>query len=153
MTVVLDGIAGLQAHVGQHLGFGDWAEVTQERINTFAQASGDWQWIHCDPERAANGPFKKTIAHGLLTLSMISDLSRGLFSFAGFRMGVNYGYDKIRFPQPAPVGSRLRAGARVLSTETLEGGGVQQTIMELTVEIDGASKPACIAHMIFRHYL
>jgi acyl dehydratase len=149
MTVILSGIAGLQAHAGQHLGFGPWVEVTQQRINQFAEATGDHQWIHVDVDRARGGPFGKTIAHGLLTLSMIGALSQEVFRFEGFKMGVNYGYDKIRFPQPVPVDSRLRLGAKVMSVETIASG--VQTLMELTIEVEGAGKPACVAQMIFRH--
>lgn len=150
MAVILDGAEGIAAHVGQHLGHGDWVTVTQERINLFAEATGDRQWIHVDVERAATGPFGKTVAHGLLTLSMIGDLAKDLFSFKGFRMGVNYGYDKVRFPNPVPVGARVRLGARVLSCEPVDKA--VQTIIELTVEMEGAAKPACVAQMIFRHY-
>lgn len=151
MGTVLDGVDGINALVGQHLGYGDYVEVTQDRINQFAEATGDKQWIHIDAERAAKGPFGKTVAHGLLTLSMIGVLSKGLFSFAGFKMGVNYGYEKIRFPSPVPVGSKLRLGAKVLSAEPTPTG--IQTIIELTVEVEGGTKPACVAEMIFRHVL
>ncbi len=152
MTIVLKGKEGLLAHVGKHLGYGPYVRVTQDRINQFADATGDHQWIHVDVERARSGPFGKTIAHGLLTLSMIGDLAKEVFSFGGFRLGVNYGYDKIRFPAPAPVDSNLRLGAKVLSCEEVAGGGTQ-TVIELTVEIEGSQKPACVANMIFRHLL
>jgi acyl dehydratase len=135
--------------VGQTLGPGAWLEVTQERINEFAHASGDHQWIHVDEERAKAGPFGKTIAHGLLTLSMIAALNQGLFKFDGFKMGVNYGYDKVRFPQSVPVGSRLRVAAKIL--DFVPVGTSFQTIIEYAVEIEGAAKPACVAQMIFRH--
>jgi acyl dehydratase len=148
MTTILsqETLPGL---VGTTLGPGEWMEVTQERIDEFARASGDHQWIHVDVERARSGPFGKTIAHGLLTLSMISALNQGLFAFSGFKMGVNYGYDKVRFPTPVPVGSRLRVHAKVLSYEPI--GNAVQTVIEWTVEREGAEKPACIAQMIFRH--
>lgn len=148
MTTVLSQQT-LPGLVGSTLGPGEWVEVSQERVNQFAQASGDHQWIHVDVERAATGPFGKTIAHGLLTLSMISDLNQGLFTFSGFKMGVNYGYEKIRFPSPVPVGSRLRVSAKILSYEPV--GKTMQTIIEWTVEREGSEKPACIAQMIFRH--
>lgn len=135
--------------VGATFGPGEWLEVTQERINQFADASGDHQWIHVDEERAAAGPFGKTIAHGLLTLSMISSLNKGMFKFRGYKLGVNYGYEKIRFPSPVPVGSRLRVSAKVLSYEPV--GKMMQTVIEFTVEREGSEKPACIAQMIFRH--
>jgi acyl dehydratase len=137
--------------VGSTLGPGEWMEVTQERVNQFAEASGDHQWIHVDTERAANGPFGTTIAHGLLTLSMISALNQGMITFVGFKMGVNYGYEKIRFPSPVPVGSRLRAKGKILSYEP--AGKTMQTVIEWTVEREGAEKPVCIAQMIFRHTL
>ncbi len=148
MTTVLshETLPGL---VGATLGPGAWMEVTQERINQFAEASGDHQWIHVDVERAAAGPFGKTIAHGLLTLSMISALNQGMLTFTGYKMGVNYGYDKIRFPSPVPVGSRLRVLGKILSYEPV--GTTMQTVIEWTVEREGSDKPACLAQMIFRH--
>jgi acyl dehydratase len=149
MTTILHGLEGVKAHVGQHLGFSPWYEVTQERINLFAEASGDRQWIHTDVERAAEGPFGKTIAHGLLTLSMIGTMAREVFKFDGFKMGVNYGYERIRFPSPVPVGSKLRLGAKVLSFEELPNA--VQTLLELTIEVEGSNKPACAAQMILRH--
>jgi acyl dehydratase len=135
--------------VGTVIGPGEWVEVTQERINEFASASGDRQWIHVDVERAKDGPFGKTIAHGLLTLSMIGDLARGLTKFDGFKMGINYGYEKVRFPATVPVGSRLRVSSKILSFEPV--GASFQTIIEYTVEREGSDKPACVAQMIFRH--
>lgn len=148
--VVLEGKAGIEAYVGKELGHGAFVRVTQERINQFAEATGDRQWIHVDVERAKSGPYGKPIAHGLLTLSIIGELSKEVFKFQGFKMGLNYGYEKIRFPAPAPVDSNLRLRAKVLSCEAVTGGAVQ-TIMELTVEIEGGTKPACVAQMIFRH--
>lgn len=135
--------------VGTTLGPGEWVEVTQARVDDFANATGDKQWIHVDVERAKSGPFGTTIAHGLLTLSMISALNQGLFKFHGFKMGLNYGYEKIRFPTPVPVGSRLRVSAKVLSFEPV--GAMFQTIVEYTVEREGPEKPACVAQMVFRH--
>jgi acyl dehydratase len=149
MTTILHGLEGVKAHVGQHLGFSSWYEVTQERINLFADASGDRQWIHVDVERAAEGPFGKTIAHGLLTLSMIGTMAQEVFKFEGFKMGVNYGYERIRFPSTVPVGSQLRLGARVLSVDELPNA--VQTLIELTIEVEGSKKPACAAQMILRH--
>jgi acyl dehydratase len=135
--------------IGQSIGPGDWAEVTQERINLFAEATGDHQWIHVDVEKAKTGPFGKTVAHGLLTLSMIAALNKGLFRFEGFKMGVNYGYEKIRFPSPVPVGSRLRVTAKII--DFAPAGSTFQTVVEFTVEVEGGAKPACIAQMVFRH--
>lgn len=150
--VVFEGKQGLLVHVGQDLGHGPWVRVTQERINQFADATGDHQWIHVDVERAKAGPYGKTIAHGLLTLSMLGVLSKEVFSFQGFARGINYGYERVRFPSPVPVDSKLRLGAKILSCEEVAGGALQ-TIMELTVEIEGIAKPACVAQMIFRHVL
>jgi len=151
MTTVLKGIEGIRAAVGQSLGYSDYVEVTQERINQFAEATGDHQWIHVDVERAKTGPFGKTIAHGLLTLSMIGVLAKSLFRFEGFKMGVHYGYERVRFPSPVPVGSKIRLGVKVLACEEIANG--MQTVMEQTIEVEGATKPACVAQMIFRHVL
>jgi acyl dehydratase len=149
MTTILNGLEGLKAHVGQHLGFSPWFEVTQERINLFAEASGDRQWIHIDVERAAKGPFGRTIAHGLLTLAMIGTMAQHVFKFEGFKMGLNYGYEKIRFPSTVPVGSKLRLGAKILSCDELPNA--VQTVIELTIELEGSGKPACAAQMVLRH--
>jgi acyl dehydratase len=149
MTIQLDGIEGVRTQVGRHLGDGDWVQVTQERVDKFAEATGDHQWIHVDVERAKAGPFGGTIAHGYLTLSMIADLTQGLFEFHGFRMGVNYGLEKVRFPAPVPVGSRIRVGVSLLSAAEIAGG--IQTTLEFTVELEGSTKPACVAQMVMRH--
>jgi acyl dehydratase len=148
MTTILsqETLPGL---IGQTIGPGDWTEVTQERINLFADATGDHQWIHVDVEKAKTGPFGKTVAHGLLTLSMISALNQGLFKFEGFKMGVNYGYEKVRFPSPVPVSSKLRVSAKIIDFGT--AGSTFQTIVEFTVEVEGSTKPACVAQMVFRH--
>lgn len=148
MTTILNQET-LPTLIGQSIGPGDWTEVTQERINQFAEATGDHQWIHVDVEKAKTGPFGKTIAHGLLTLSMISTLNQGLFAFEGFKMAVNYGYEKVRFPCPVPIGSRLRASAKIIDFAPV--GATFQTIVEFTVEVEGGTKPACIAQMVFRH--
>ncbi len=149
MTTILNGIEGMKPYIGQHLGFSPWVEVTQERINLFAEASGDRQWIHTDVKRAAEGPFGKTIAHGLLTLSMIGAMAQHVFKIEGFKMGVNYGFDKIRFTSTVPVGSKLRLGARILSCDELPNA--VQTVIELTIELEGSHKPACVAQMIVRN--
>ncbi len=135
--------------VGKTLGPSDWVTVTQERINQFAEATGDHQWIHVDVDKARTGPFGKTIAHGLLTLSMIGVMGKEVFKFEGFKMGVNYGYEKVRFPTPVPVDSRVRMTAKIVSFDKI--GEIWQTIVELTVEAEGAAKPACVTQMIFRH--
>jgi len=134
--------------VGRPLGHSSWIEITQDRINRFAEVTGDHQWIHVDEERARNGPFGKTIAHGLLTLSMIGVMAKDVFVFEGFRFGVNYGYEKVRFPTPVPVGSKVRLAAQLLSFAPM--GATLQAIIQLTVEAEGQAKPACVAEMIFR---
>ncbi|MFE3073397.1 MaoC family dehydratase [Streptomyces sp. NPDC059247] len=140
----------LRAGVGEQLGYSDWLEIDQKRIDLFAEATGDHQWIHVDPERAAAGPFGATIAHGYLTLSLLPALVPQVMSVEGMRMGINYGTGKVRFPSPVPVGSRLRATA-VLTEVTEAGGGVQVTA-RVTVEREGAEKPACVAESVSRYY-
>ncbi|BBA96457.1 hypothetical protein RVR_1771 [Actinacidiphila reveromycinica] len=141
----------LRAAVGEQLGWSDWIEVEQERIDRFAEATGDHQWIHVDPERAAQGPFHTTIAHGFLTLSLIPSLTPRLFRVEGVRMGVNYGVNKVRFPAPVPVGSRLRATATV--ADVSEAGGGVQLVTQVTVEREGGEKPVCVAETVSRFYL
>ncbi|MEV7280266.1 MaoC family dehydratase [Streptomyces sp. NPDC093111] len=140
----------LRAGVGEQLGHSDWLEIEQKRIDQFAEATGDHQWIHVDPERAAAGPFGRTIAHGYLTLSLLPTLVPQIMRVEGMRMGLNYGTDKVRFPAPVPVGSRLRATA-VLTEVTEAGGGVQVTA-RVTVEREGGDKPVCVAESVSRYY-
>ena len=148
----VDGVEGVQALVGQHLGHSEWVTVTQERVNLFAEATGDDQWIHLDVGRAtAEGPFGGPIAHGYLTLSLVSFLVPQIVEFTGFRMGVNYGLEKVRFPSPVPVGSRIRAAA-VLDSATPIDGGVH-VVLTVTVEVEGGSKPAMVATTVVRRYL
>ena len=128
-----------------------WVEITQARIDTFAKAIEDFQWIHVDPARAKESPFGATIAHGFLTLSLLSHLSERTFSFADRRMGVNYGLNRVRFTSPVPSGSRVRARFTLAKYERLEGDGVQVT-WEVVVQIEGAQKPALVAEWIGRHY-
>lgn len=142
-------IAELQGLVGQVVGTSDWLTIGQKRIDTFAEATGDSQWIHVDPERAAKGPFGTTIAHGFLTLSLLPPFMTDAFEIRNVKMGLNYGLNKVRFVQPVPVGSRLRGHFKVLAWEPLEGNGAQITY-EMTVEVEGASKPACVAETILR---
>ena len=145
MTIEVNGIAGLKELVGTHLGYSEWLEITQERVNLFAEATGDHQWIHVDPERArAESPFGGPIAHGYLTLSLGPALMPGILAVTGTRMGVNYGCAKVRFPAPVPVGSNLRLGAHLETLDELPGGWAQVT-MTFTFEVEGASKPACVA--------
>ncbi len=150
MTTTIDGIDGLKAAVGQHLGYSDYVEITQEQVNLFADATGDHQWIHVDVERAKAGPFGAPIAHGYLTLSLSPALLPQILRVTGVAMGVNYGTNKVRFPSPVPVGSKLRLGASLLSVEDVAGGA--QIAMELTFEVEGAPKPSCVAEVLFRYY-
>jgi acyl dehydratase len=143
-----EGLDALRAAVGQHLGYSDWLEITQERIDLFAEATGDHQWIHVDPERAAAGPFGATIAHGYLTLSLSNALLPQIMEVRGISMGVNYGVNKVRFPAPVKVGSRIRAGAELVAVEEI-AGGVQTTIL-VTIEIEGGEKPACVIESLSR---
>ncbi len=150
MTRTIEGIDGLKALVGEHLGYSSYIEITQEQVNTFADATGDHQWIHVDVERANAGPFGGPIAHGYLTLSLGPSLSPEIFTVSGISMGVNYGAGKVRFPAPVPVGSNLRLGATLKSVEDVAGGA--QIAMEFVYEVEGAAKPSCVAEVIFRYY-
>ncbi|UGQ13147.1 MaoC family dehydratase [Yinghuangia sp. ASG 101] len=134
------------AQKGEHLGYSDWHVVDQDRINLFAEATGDHQWIHVDPERAKDGPFGATIAHGYLTLSMIPALGKDVFRLEGPKMLVNYGSEKVRFPTPVTVGSRVRVGAELVDVRDVAQG--KQVLVRYTVEIDGQSKPACVAETL-----
>lgn len=140
----------LTAGIGEPLGPSDWLEVDQKRIDLFADATGDHQWIHVDPVRAADGPFGSTIAHGYLTLSLLPSLVPQIMRVEGMKMGINYGVNKVRFPAPVPVGSRLRATA--LITEVVEAGGGVQVAATVTVEREGAEKPVCVAESVSRYY-
>ncbi len=147
-----DGIDGVQGLVGQHLGHSDWVTITQEQVNQFAEATGDHQWIHVDPERAAKeSPFGGPIAHGYLTLSLLPALMPQIVDITGFRMGVNYGTEKVRFPAPVPVGARVRAGAALEAATPFEGG--IQMSLAVTVEVAGGTKPAMVATVVYRRYL
>ncbi|MEY2610386.1 MAG: MaoC family dehydratase [Acidimicrobiia bacterium] len=148
---VINGVEGLKAAVGEHLGYSDYMEITQERVNQFADATGDHQWIHVDVERAKSGPFGGPIAHGYLTLSLGPALYPTVVRIDGFSMGVNYGANKVRFPSPVPVGARLRLGVKLVEVEEIAGG--VQTTMEFTFECEGAPKPSCVAEIIFRSYI
>lgn len=140
----------LPRQVGQRLGSSDWVRIDQDRINAFAHATGDRQWIHVDAERAAAGPFGQTIAHGFLTLSLVPALAASAFEIEGSRMGINYGLDRVRFPAPVPVGSRLRAHFTLLSCEAITQG--LQLVMEATFEREGSAKPVCVARTVARRY-
>ena len=148
--VTANGIEGLQDLLGQEVGPTEWREVSQELIDTFAEVSGDDQWIHVDVERAkTDSPFGTTIAHGNLTLSLIDGLRKQLIESEGFALGVNYGWNKVRFPAPVPSGSRVRARAEVISIDEV-GGGWYQVVTRFTVEVEGNEKPACVAESVGR---
>jgi acyl dehydratase len=141
----------LERRVGEEVAISPWLTVDQARIDTFARAIEDFQWIHVDPQRAAASPFKGTIAHGFLTLSLLSRLAETTFSFADRKMGINYGLNRVRFTAPVPSGARVRARFTLAKYEPLEGNGVQVT-WNVVVEIEGADKPALVAEWIGRHY-
>lgn len=141
-----DGVAGFEAHVGEHLGYSDWHQVTQKEIDLFAEATGDRQWIHVDAEKAADGPYGRTIAHGYLTLSLVPILVQQIYRVTGLSMQVNYGVDRLRFPAPVPVESRIRAGAELLKVERSETGG--RATVRVTVEVEGFDRPACVVDTI-----
>jgi acyl dehydratase len=147
----ISGIEGYKALAGQELGESDWLQIDQERIDKFADATGDHQWIHVDVEKAKQGPFGTTIAHGFLTLSLIPGLTGGLIHVDGVRMGINYGLNRVRFPNPVRVGSRVKASVKNVSIEDVQGG--IQIVNEVTISIDGEPKPACVAEMVTRLYV
>jgi acyl dehydratase len=150
MTTTVNGIEELKGLVGQTIGPSGWREVTQELIDQFAEVSGDDQWIHVDTERAkTESPFGTTVAHGNLTLSMIDGFRSGLMESSGFKMGVNYGWNRVRFPAPVPAGSRIRASVETLSVDEI-GGGWHQIAQKWTVEVEGNEKPACVAESVGR---
>jgi acyl dehydratase len=151
MTTTFQGIAGLKERIGEHLGYSDYMEITQERVNTFAEATGDHQWIHVDVERAnKESPFGGPIAHGYLTLSLGPVLVPQVVRVDGISMGVNYGCDKVRFPSPVPVGAKVRVGVELLEVTDIAGGA--QVKMRFTFECEGAEKPSCVAENLFRYY-
>lgn len=141
----------LEKAVGEHLGRSDWLEIDQQRIDRFAEATGDDQWIHVDPERAKQGPFGCTIAHGYLTQSLVNFFLPRIVEVRGISMGVNYGADRLRFPAPVPVGSRVRGAALLLAAERTKDGAVQATI-QVSVEIEGSERPGCVIDTISRYY-
>ena len=143
-------LADMQSQVGQEVGVSDWVTVDQSRIDLFAQATGDHQWIHLDAERAAKGPYGTTIAHGFLTLSLLPEMSASAFEVRDTRMGVNYGLGRVRFPAPVPSGSRLRGYFKLTKFEPIEGGA--QLTVEVTMEREGGEKPVCVAESLARRY-
>ena len=144
-------LSDVTACIGQEVATSDWITITQQQINLFAEATGDHQWIHVDPEKAAAGPFGGTIAHGFLTLSLIPKFFESSFEILDSRMGVNYGLNKVRFIAPVPVGSRLRARMKLLAAEPIDQSGLQMT-WEVTVEREGSAKPVCVAESLLRRY-
>jgi acyl dehydratase len=147
----IESIAALRDHVGQEVAMSDWLEVSQERINQFAEATEDRQWIHVDPERAAReSPFKETIAHGFLTLSLLSELGKRAMSVGKVRMGINYGLNRVRFVSPVPAGSRIHGRFTLTKVEEIKGG-VQAT-WNVTVKREGSEKPCCVAEWLVRYY-
>ena len=150
MGTVFATVDDLPAAVGQHLGHSDWMEITQERVNQFAEATGDHQWIHIDPERAAaESPYGATIAHGYLTLSLTNMFLPGLITVEQLSMGINYGVNKVRFPAPVPVGSKVRVGAELSAVDEIAGG--VQAVITITVEVEGSPKPACVVESLTRY--
>ncbi len=148
---IIAGIDGLKAEVGNHLGYSSYLTISQERVNQFAEATGDFQWIHIDVERAKTGPFGGPIAHGYLTLSLGPVLLPEIFAVSGISMGVNYGANKVRFMSPVPVGAQLRAGAKLMNVDEIAGGA--QVTLEIVFECEGAAKPSCVAEVILRYYV
>jgi acyl dehydratase len=142
--------AELLDSVGKPLGSSDWLEITQERVDLFAEATGDHQWIHVDPERAKDGPFGGTIAHGYLTLSLVNLFLPQIVEVHGISMGVNYGSDKLRFPAPVPVGSRIRGSAELVAAEQVKGNAIQ-AVIRVTVDVEGSDRPACVVDTISRY--
>lgn len=140
----------LRARAGSHLGWSAWKEVTQAEVNLFADATNDHQWIHIDPERAKEGPFGTTVAHGYFTLSLVPAMMSEIFAVKGPRFIVNYGLNRVRFPAPVPVGCKLRMGATIASIDPVPGG--HQVTFACTFEVEGSAKPACVADVLFRFY-
>lgn len=151
MPTVFQTPADLKGAVGRHLGYSEWLEMTQDRIDKFADATGDHAWVHVDPERAKNGPFGACIAHGFLTLSLVGMFLPQIIEVQRFRMGVNYGADKVRFLAPVKVGSKIRGGGELVKVEDVKDDGVQVTI-RMTIELQGSDRPACVLDKLSRYY-
>ncbi len=150
MTTIFKHPSELLENVGKQLGTSDWLTINQERINLFADATGDHQWIHVDPVKAKDGPFGACIAHGYLSLSLVNMFLPQIVDVQGIKMGVNYGCDKVRFPAPVPVGSRLRGVGELVAAEEVKGG--VQAVIRVTVEIENGDRPACVIDTISRYY-
>lgn len=147
---IFESVADLATATGQGIGESEWVTITQEDVNLFADATGDHQWIHVDPQRAAEGPFGTTIAHGFMTLALLPRLQHQIYTVNGVKLAINYGLNKVRFPAPVPVGSKVRAKTSLVGVEDLGNGAVQAT-MSTVVEIEGGAKPACVAESIVRY--
>ena len=150
-VTTLHGPDDVRSHLGKHLGYSEWMEIDQARVNLFAEATGDHQWIHVDPERAKDGPFGAAIAHGYLTMSLSNFFLPQIVEVQGFSAGINYGVDKVRFPSPVRVGQSVRAGAELVEVTEVKGG--LQTLMRITIEIEGEERPACVIDAISRWLL
>jgi acyl dehydratase len=150
MTTIVDGLEAFHGLAGQQIGYTEWQTITQERVNLFADATDDHQWIHVDPERAKAGPFGGAIAHGYLTLSLAPVLLNKIIRVDNMKFGVNYGANKIRFPSPVPVGSELRMGVTVANVEDVTGG--VQVTYDMVMEVRDAPKPACVAQVVYRYF-
>ena len=150
MTTTFENPAALLSATGRHLGYSDWLEIDQQRIDLFAEATGDHQWIHVDPGKAAEGPFGKTIAHGYLTLSLANLFLPQIMEVRNTSMGVNYGCEKVRFPAAVPVGSKVRGTGEVISAEEVKGG--VQVVVRMTIDVEGNDRPACVIDTISRFF-
>jgi acyl dehydratase len=150
MATTVQGIDKFHDLVGQHLGYSQWHRITQEQVDLFAEATGDYQWIHVDPERAKDGPFGGAIAHGYLTLSLAPVYLGEVLEVEGMSLGINYGCNKVRFPSPVLVGSNLRLGVAMASAEDVTGG--VQVVLDVTLESEGSTKPNCVAQVVYRYY-
>jgi acyl dehydratase len=150
MATTVKGIDKFHDLVGQHLGYSQWHQITQEQVNLFADATGDHQWIHVDPERAKDGPFGGAIAHGYLTLSLAPVFLGEVLEVEGMSLGINYGCNKVRFPSPVLVGSKLRLGVAMASAEDVTGG--VQVVLDVTLESEGSAKPNCVAQVVYRYF-
>jgi acyl dehydratase len=151
MTVTANGLDEFKAMAGTDLGHTRWLEITQDRVSAFADVTGDHQWIHVDREKAAAGPFGGTIAHGFLTLSLVIPLFSELAEVRGVSMGINYGLNRVRFPAPVPVGSRIRLAGQLGAVEDA-GVNAVQAVVDVTIEVEGGEKPACVAQAVYRYY-
>jgi len=150
MPTIFSTPAEMKTAVGRHLGYSDWLEITQERINKFGEATGDQHWVHVDPERARNGPFGGCIAHGFLTLSLIGMFLPQILEVRGIRTGVNYGADRLRFLEPVRVGARIRCGGELIKARDVKDG--VEIMVRLTIELEGSARPACVVDKLSRYY-